>query len=218
MSWIWLTLLAVCMQAIRTAGQKQLARQLDALVVSWVRFAFGLPFALLFYVLLIPPEVAYREFPGYFWPYIVIIALAQILATVMLVMLLQRRNFAIGSTLVKSEVVFTAMLGLLLFNEALSVMAVMALILAVSGLLLASSNNLVARLGMARCFDMTSALLGLGAGVLFAVSSVFIRQASLLLSALSNPIAQSVITLVCVLVVQSLSLGLYLWLRRPGDK
>ena len=44
-SWIAVTLFAVVMQSVRTAGQKQLTAHLDAVSVTLVRFLFGLPFA-----------------------------------------------------------------------------------------------------------------------------------------------------------------------------
>ena len=46
-TWIWIpiTLFAVVMQTVRTAGQKQLTAHLDPIAVTLVRFLFGLPFA-----------------------------------------------------------------------------------------------------------------------------------------------------------------------------
>ena len=45
-AWIWIpiTLFAVVMQTVRTAGQKHLTAHLDPIAVTLVRFLFGLPF------------------------------------------------------------------------------------------------------------------------------------------------------------------------------
>lgn len=48
MGWIGFTLLAAFMQAVRTAGQKQLPRNLTAMSTTLSRYLFGLPVALLY--------------------------------------------------------------------------------------------------------------------------------------------------------------------------
>ena len=47
-TWIWIpiTFLAAFMQAARTAGQKYLTKDFSAIGASYVRFLWGLPFAL----------------------------------------------------------------------------------------------------------------------------------------------------------------------------
>ncbi|MFT4861787.1 MAG: hypothetical protein ACI95C_000997 [Pseudohongiellaceae bacterium] len=45
-TWIGFTLLAVVMQSLRTAGQKQLAANLTAQSTTLVRYLFGLPYGL----------------------------------------------------------------------------------------------------------------------------------------------------------------------------
>ena len=60
-SWLWIpiTLFAVLMQTIRTAGQKQLTQHLDPVTVTLVRYLFGLPFVLL-YLLLVTAKMQQR--------------------------------------------------------------------------------------------------------------------------------------------------------------
>jgi len=218
MGWVLLTLLAALMQAVRTAGQKRLAESIDAVIVSWVRFLFGLPFALLFFLWLVPTGFSFDELPSKFWLYVLIIAVSQLVATLMAVILLGRRNFAIGSTLVKSEAIFTALLGLVLFAEHLSIGAWLAVFLGIIGLFISSLGKF--KLSLADIFsklDSKSAFLGLGGGVLFGVSSVFIRQANLLLNSLDAPISQAVVTLTCVLIMQTLIGGVFVLLTRTGQ-
>ena len=218
MIWILLTFLAALLQAVRTAGQKQLAQNLDVVIVSWVRFVFGLPFALLLFFIVVPAQFEILTLPVRFWIYVVIISLSQLVATLLAVVLLGRRNFAIGSTLVKSEAIFTALLGLVLFAEHLSTVAWFAVLLGIAGLLVSSLGKF--KLSLSEMFlqmDSTSALLGLGAGFLFAVSSVFIRQASLTLEYLGSPISQAVATLTCVLFIQTIVGGLFVFMRKSDQ-
>ena len=206
------------MQSVRTAGQKRLAESLDVVIVSWVRFLFGLPFALLFFILLVPESFEFAGISGRYWLYVLIIACSQLLATLCAVILLGRRNFAIGSTLVKSEAIFTALLGLILFAEHLSPLAWVAVGLGIIGLFISSMAKF--NLSLTDIFsrlDSKSAYLGLGGGALFGVSSVFIRQANLQLGSLSAPITQAVITLTCVLVLQTLIGGVFALATRKHE-
>ena len=218
MTWVALTVLAAMMQSVRTAGQKRLAESLDVVIVSWVRFLFGLPFAVLFFIWLVPDVFKFSNLSSRFWLYVIIIACSQLVATLFAVILLGRRNFAIGSTLVKSEAIFTALLGLILFAEYLSPLAWIAVGLGIVGLFISSLGKFHLTLGdVFLNLDSRSALLGLGGGALFGVSSVFIRQANLQLDSLSAPISQAVVTLTCVLVFQSLIGAVFVYCTRRHE-
>jgi len=54
-NWFWvpLTLGAAAMQTVRTAGQKKLSSEVSNLMTTMTRFIFGLPFAILYLILLI---------------------------------------------------------------------------------------------------------------------------------------------------------------------
>lgn len=47
-TWIYFTLLAATMQAVRTAGQKQLSGKLNSMATTGVRYIYALPFAWLY--------------------------------------------------------------------------------------------------------------------------------------------------------------------------
>ena len=218
MTWVALTLLAALMQAIRTAGQKRLAESLDVIIVSWVRFLFGLPFALLLFMAVLPDDFEMASMTPKYWLYVVIISVGQLFATLSAVILLGRRNFAIGSTLVKSEAIFTAILGAVLFAEYLSLMAWFAVILGIVGLFVSSLGKFNLKImGIFAGLDSKSALLGLAGGFMFAIASVYIRQANLLLASLDAPMTQAVITLTCVLIFQTLFGGLVVILFRKNQ-
>jgi drug/metabolite transporter (DMT)-like permease len=175
--WIAFTLLAAAMQAVRTAGQKQLARHITPMAATLVRYLFGLPFAIA-YLVLVASDVVWESpwhtlFPGRFLVFATLASVAQVLATVLLVRVLVRRNFAVGSSLAKTEAIQTAVLGSLFFSAPLGLSAWLAVVLAVLGILCVS---MPAR-GLRR--DSASISLGLLSGLCFAATSVWLRQASL---------------------------------------
>jgi drug/metabolite transporter (DMT)-like permease len=116
--WIALTLFAVSMQSVRTAGQRQLTRHLDAVGASMVRFVFGLPFALAYLVIIMLwHDASLPSLNQDFIVFTVIAALMQIIATVLLVYLFTLRNFAVGTTYARIEAVLTAFIGSVFFGE-----------------------------------------------------------------------------------------------------
>ncbi|XOV87047.1 MAG: DMT family transporter [Pseudomonadota bacterium] len=175
-SWVFWTLLAATMQSVRTAGQKELARTVSPLAATMVRYLFGLPFAVLYLGLLL--QVSGVDLPPVN-PVFLLCGLAagflQIIATVLLVRLFTLRNFAVGSTYVRTEVILTAIIGFLFFTETVSAPGWIAILVSVAGVMTIN----VARTGRVSSLWDQSALFGLGAGLAFALTSLFIRKASL---------------------------------------
>ncbi|MFT5259270.1 MAG: drug/metabolite transporter (DMT)-like permease [Gammaproteobacteria bacterium] len=132
----------------------------------------------------------------------------------MLVLLLQRRNFAVGSTLVKSEAIFTALFGLLFFGEHISLLAWLAISLGILGLLVASMGKFNLSFGtLLGGIDSMSAKLGISAGVAFAIASACIRQANLSLVDIDSPLSQATVTLSVVLIIQTVIGGALVFSR-----
>ena len=104
-TWIVFTLLAVVMQSVRTAGQKQIARKLSIEATTLVRFLFGLPFAGLYFFLLSAGSEAVLNPGREFFLSASGAGLAQIGATLCLVKALTIRNFAVGTALAKTEAI-----------------------------------------------------------------------------------------------------------------
>jgi drug/metabolite transporter (DMT)-like permease len=162
-------------------------------------------------VLLVPdwPTIA----PG-FWPYAVVGGVTQILATVCVVLLFQTRNFAVGITLKKTEVLLTVLVGIVILGEGVSWPGFAAMVLGVLGVLLLSDPPKVQ--GSWRSLLLNRAVgLGLTSGIFFAISAVTYRGASLQVEA--EPAIRSLFTLACVLMVQVSALGAWLLIREPGE-
>ena len=175
-AWILFTLLAVAMQSVRTAAQKQIAQSISAASTTLVRYLFGLPFALGYYFSL-SHFYQGEEFVGntVFYKASTLAAIAQIFATVFLIKALTLRNFAVGTALVKTEALLTAVLGAVFFSTALSSIAYLSVFLGVVGVLIASNW----KVSWQDLVDNESIKYGVGAGLGFALASLWIREASL---------------------------------------
>ncbi|MBY6166360.1 DMT family transporter [Pseudooceanicola nitratireducens] len=210
-SWIFFSLAATLFQTIRFMLQKVLATGgLSAGGATFARFLYSGPIVWLI-VLLVPdwPAIA----PG-FWPYAVVGGVTQILATVCVVLLFQTRNFAVGITLKKTEVLLTVLVGIVILGEGVSWPGFAAMVLGVLGVLLLSDPPKVQ--GSWRSLLLNRAVgLGLTSGIFFAISAVTYRGASLQVEA--EPAIRSLFTLACVLMVQVSALGAWLLIREPGE-
>lgn len=178
-TWIVFTLLAVVMQSVRTAGQKQIAKKLSVEATTLVRFLFGLPFAALYFLLLYRWSDTSLQPSAEFYLSGALAGISQIVATLCLVKALTIRNFAVGTALAKTEAIMTALLGTLFFSATLSALGYVSVVLGVLGLLVASNW----RFGWEDLLHNESIKFGLGAGLGFALASLWIRDASLSLQA-----------------------------------
>jgi drug/metabolite transporter (DMT)-like permease len=210
--------MAAGMQSVRTAGQKVLTGSLRPAAVTLTRFLYGLPFALAYLGVLVALDDAPPPAPGLgFWLLAPAAALAQIAGTVLLIHLFSLRNFAVGNAYVRTEALLTALVGTLFFGEALALLGWAGIVVSVAGVVSIS----LARSGLRGRELLTglwhrSTAVGLGAGLAFALSSLFIRSASLSLGE-ERPLLRAAMTLASVVALQTVLLSLWLGLRRPGE-
>jgi drug/metabolite transporter (DMT)-like permease len=214
--WIALTLAAAFLQNLRSATQKHLKSVMGTTGATFVRFGFGLPFALLFLSLVIVFGGYRLPMPNL--PFLIwcgIGAVAQIVATFLLIHLFSFRNFAVGTAYSRTEPAQAALFALILFGEKVSIGGLLAIGISVFGVMLISVahmtmtwRNLVASV-LAR-----NALIGLASGAAFGVAAVAYRAASLALGG-PNFIMQAAVTLVCALALQTVVMGAWmLWKDR----
>lgn len=213
--WVAASLFAALAQALRFMLQKKISLGgISATGATFARFVFSAPFTLsalaLWYWWTETPVPALS--PA-FWLYAATGALAQVLATVCVVLVFQSRHFAVGVTFAKTEVIFTAALGVLLLADVIPLSALGAIGLGVAGLVLLSfkpgMETSLAALGN------RAAALGLASGALFAVSAVCYRGASLEIAA--EPAMRAALTLGMVTGMQMLGMALWLRWREPGQ-
>ena len=205
MLWIPFTLLAAFMQAWRNAFQKQLSKDVGVAGVTLARFLWASPLAALYlFVLYQWQPVAMPEFNLQFAGFIVAAALAQILATALMVKLFKLRNYAIGAGLAKSEAILAAVLGVAFFSESLSIAGWGGVLLGAAAVFLLSGASL-------RQLSWPVLLLGLCCGLASALTSLWVRQASLVLG-LPFPHGAAWVLLL-VIALQTLLLTSYLIVR-----
>ncbi len=215
--WIVIVLVAAGLQTARNAGQKHLSGQMSALAAAWVRFGFGLPFAFLYlwwalawFDLEIPDLGAAFLIPS------AIAAFLQVAGTALLIFLFRLRNFAIGSTYVRSEAIVAAVIGAAFFGEVIGWVGWSAIIISVIGVLLISAERSgVGGVALVRSIFNLSAGVGLLAGAAYALGSFFIREASLSFGHANFALTASV-TLVTVITLQTVTLGMYLAVTQPS--
>ena len=120
--WIIATLCAAIFQTIRFTLQKILADgNLSPLGATYSRFIFAAPLIVLCgFLLLFSADISVPDVESQFLLFSVGGGITQILATVCVILVFKSRNFAVGITLKKTEVILTALVGTLLVGEGVS--------------------------------------------------------------------------------------------------
>ena len=216
--WVVIVLISTALQTARNAGQKRLAEKLSAASATWVRFVFGLPVAAIYCMFLWNadnPDT--RIFNTEFFQYCLLAAICQLTGTFLLILLFKLRNFAIGSTYVRSEAIIAAFIGAIFFEDILSFSGWIAVGISVVGVVLISLTSLEFKKEQIRSLVFNpSAGIGLLCGLAFGIGSFFIRDASLSLEGL-NFLLTSALTLLSVLLFQTASLGILVVIKTPAD-
>lgn len=175
-TWVAFTLLAVIMQSVRTAGQKKIANSISIEAATLVRFLFGLPFAFLYFLFLKSNyAIDQVQVDSQFYRSASLAGVSQIFATFFLVKALTIKNFAVGTALSKTEAILTAVIGAWFFSASLSFNAYLAVLFGVGGVLIASNWKITLK----DLVENKSIKYGIGAGLGFAMASLWIRDASL---------------------------------------
>ncbi|ANT61441.1 hypothetical protein AYJ57_04860 [Salipiger sp. CCB-MM3] len=214
--WIIVTLSAAFFQTLRFMLHKVLSGgALTATSSTFARFAYAAPAAVLVVGgYLIGTGQGWPDLSPLFWAYALFGALGQILATVCVVALFRQRNFAVGITFKKTEVIQTALLGLLVLGEHISAAGWGAILIGLVGVLLLSDTPGPG--GLLRRMGSRAVALGLASGMFFAVSGVGYRGASLEIAS-AAPVLRAGVTLVCVVVSQAIGMALWLRVFEPGQ-
>jgi len=215
--WITVTLLAAAFQTVRFMLQKVLATAtLSPAGATFSRFIYSAPFiALLLAGYMRATQADLPTLDARFWGFGLLGGTTQILATICVVMLFKERNFAVGITFKKTEVIQTVLVGLVLLGDRVSFGGLAAIALGLVGLLLLSGGK------EARGFHLSdlrnrAAGLGIASGILFAFSAVSYRGASLTL-ATDDPLLRAGVTLMAVVAMQTLIMAVWLRLRERGE-
>ncbi len=215
--WIVVTFLAAAFQTVRFMLQKVLATStLSPAGATFSRFIYSAPFiAALLTVYMSATGASLPELDTQFWGFGLLGGTSQILATICVVALFKERNFAVGITFKKTEVIQTVLVGVLLLGELVTWGGFAAIGLGLVGLLLLSGGKEASGFHLS---DLRNRATGLGilSGILFAFSAVSYRGASLSLAA-ADPLLRAGVTLMAVVAMQTLIMAVWLFFREKGE-
>ena len=216
--WIPITVFAAFMQNLRSALQKHIKGRLSTGGATYVRFFYAWPFALAYLW-------AVQAFGGdplpavnaVFLLYCLLGGVSQIVFTFLLVYLFSLRNFAVGTTYSKTEVIQVALLGLILLGDRVSLAGLGAIAIGMGGILALSvaHSNLTWRNLATSLFERPT-MIGLLCGAFLGASVVFYRGAALALGE-TAVLPRAALALAVSLVMQTLIMGAYLLVREPGQ-
>ena len=221
-TWILITISAAFLQNIRSVLQKHLKGALSTTGATFVRFAFGVPFAFLYclgYAAL--SGKALPEINGTFLFWVLVAALAQIAGQFLLVYLFSFRNFTVGTAYSRTEPAQAALIAFLFFAEKIEARALVAIGVAVLGVMVISvaRSPITLRTLLTASFSRT-ALIGLGSGAFFGLAAAGYREASLSLApAMPAPdfILQAGFTLSIAILFQTVLMAFWISLREREE-
>jgi drug/metabolite transporter (DMT)-like permease len=214
--WLWIpvTIWAAFAQTLRNAAQRSLTDTLGTLGATLVRFLYGLPFAALWlWIVKTIGDLALPAPNARFAVWVVVGAVAQMVATALLLRVMAERNFALGVAYSKSEIIQVALFGLVFLGDPVTAVAAAAIACGTLGvLLLAPADKERPLRALVAGWTSRSALIGLGSGASFALSAVGYRGAALALEGTSFLIAAA-FTLMVAQILQTVLLGGWLLAR-----
>ena len=210
--WIPFTIIAALGQVTRNAMQRQLTGPLGTWGATNIRFLFGFPFSIVFFVVLLVLSGDPLPWPtSAFWPWLMLGALCQIVATGLMLLAMNDSSFVVTTAYLKTEAIQTAIFGFVFLGDHLTALKIIAILVATIGVIVTALRS-----GGAKGFtDLKPTVLGLVAAATFALSAIGFRGAILTISGVSF-VTAATYTLVFGLFVQTLVLTIYLLARAPG--
>ena len=216
--WIPVTIAAAFFQNLRSSLQRHLKGKLSDMGATYVRFAFAWPFAVSWLAVLVlgfnldlpQPNLA-------FVGWVIAGSVTQIIFTFLLIWLFSFSNFAVGTTLSKTEVLQVALLEAILLREAVTPLAAGAIVVSSIGVLaLSASKDRLTVGGMFRGLGQKSTLIGLASGFFLGASSVLFRGAALSLNP-DSLLTSAAFTLVLATLLQTILVTIWLIIFEKGQ-
>lgn len=214
MIWLPATLLAGLFQAWRTAVQQRVRAELSVNAAGLVRYLYGFPVGCLLLALYLGGQNVTLPSHGLsFWMFCAAAGLAQILGTNLLIMAFGFRNYVVGTAYAKTEAVQGAVLAMILLGEYLSPLTWIGIAIGVAGVIILSARG--AKISVRQLFE-PAALCGLSAGLLFALTSIFVKRATQTVET-DDLVLAALTVLVAVLGLQAVMQGSYVAIRETNQ-
>jgi drug/metabolite transporter (DMT)-like permease len=220
-AWIWIpiVLAAAGAQTVRNAAQRSLTKSAGTLPATFVRFVYGLPFAIVGLGIALAASGAPMPHPSVaFIAWVALGGMAQLVATAFLLAAMAQRSFVVAVAYSKTELLQIVVYSIVLLHEPATLAVVAAVGLATLGVLLLSlrGGSLRGTQAAGTSWWSPAVLLGLACGASFALSAVGYRAAALALGDIP-PWVAGPYALVFAQALQSATLGGWLaWRDRPG--
>lgn len=167
--WALLALLAGLLQSARNGFARSLSGAISPALNSWARFSFNLPFSTTLVTVLVlargAPETSFR-----FYALCLASGLGQLLGSVALIAAFRHSNFAQSIVLHKLEVLFAAVIGVLLFSEEPTTLAWLGILVSVAGVVAMAPGRARSRFG-------TGSALAVAAGLALAIVGFLLKDA-----------------------------------------
>lgn len=178
-AWVPIVLCAALGRTVRNAAQRSLTEQAGTLPATLVRFLYGLPFSLLWVLLLSRMGGGLPAVTAAWAGWLTLGALAQLGGTALLLMAMKQCNFVVAVAFSKTEPLQVALVSLLVLHEAPGGLSMLGMLIAMLGVILLTCSGPGRRATDVGGGFGLSAVYGLGAGAAFALMAVGYRAAAL---------------------------------------
>src|ERR1700759_1056837 len=205
--WIPFTIVAALGQVARNAMQRSLTKPLGTWGATNIRFLFGFPFSVICFVVVVFASGDRVPWPTpAFWPWLLVGALSQIIATGLMLVAMNDRSFVVTTAYLKTEAIQTAIFGFVFLGDHLTVLKVVAILIATIGVVITAL-----RPGAEKGFaELRPTIIGLVSAAAFALSAIGFRGAIITVPPEVSFVTAASYTLVFGLFVQTLVLTIYL--------
>src|SRR6201995_3799076 len=209
--WIPFTIIAAAGQVARNAMQRQLTGPLGTWGATNIRFLFGFPFAILFFAGVLALTGDAMPSPTLaFWPWLLLGALCQIVATGLMLVAMNDRSFVVTTAYLKTEAIQTAIFGFIFLGDHLTALKMVAILIATVGVVITAL-----RPGAEKSFaQVRPTIIGLVSAAAVALSAIGYRGGILTVPGVTFVTAASY-PLGWGLFVQTVVLTIYLLWRAP---
>lgn len=212
-AWLWVvfTIAGATGQSLRNAAQRSLTDTLGTVGATHIRFLFGLPFGLAALAVLVALGSRIPTPNAVSLAWCIFGAVAQIVATALMLAAMQERSFVVTTAYTKTEPVQVAVFSVVFLGEHISALVASAIVVSTVGVILLSWPS---RSG-GEIFSWRPAILGVVSGAFFALAAVAFRGA---IVALDSPdfVVAATLTLAITLACQTVALTAWLLLRDPA--
>lgn len=221
--WIPITVTAALFQTWRTALQQRLRGQLSVNAAGFVRYLYAIPTGLvLVFALHTLAGTAWPTPNARFFADSAIAGLLQIFGTSLLIMAFGFRSFAVGTAYSKTEAVQGAIMAWIILGEALHPLAWLGIGFGVGGVLtLSLAGRGLQRGELLRATFQPAALCGLGTGLCFAFTAIFLKDGNRALGDIGGgdvgTIGKALFELVITNILQTLMQGAWILWREPAQ-